>query len=292
MNKNRQKKTEGKSEDKQQDTEQDFARFITSAIRQPRGGIYEHLLSQFMAQAVICTDPLKRIKIVTEAALMIPESERNSLAIDYGRIKVLNFVSNALLNPSIRKPEKGFDIVSIPWGFPENEQNFKDFIAPWFNYKVLFWPDLIKEHIEIWRVWECRWCGEELARRKLPYSDKPEMPRKCPKCKKEVISRYGKIDWSRRYNIRKITQNPFWSYFYEVSQCLSKEGYDSLRLDFCAWAMPQAQLFLAELARAVSPSLYGEILGLYTKHGKKGYAEKVKEVSEMPTDEDSLDSRL
>jgi hypothetical protein len=39
----------------------------------------------------------------------------------------------------------------------------------------------------------------------------------------------------------------------------------------------------------VDPSLYAEIVGLYTtKHGKKGYAEKVKEVSEVPKDEDRL----
>jgi hypothetical protein len=232
---------EGKSED-------DFAEFVSKAIREPRGGAYEQLLSQFLAQAVICTDPLKRIKVVCEAALMIPEAEREDLTIDYETVEVLNAVTNALLNSTKNRG----DVISISWGFQETEENGQKFIGPWQKTKIWYYPDLLRTHVEFY-----------------PY--------------------YG-------YGIRKIKRiitEPFWSWFFDATNCLSMEGYNLLRNSFVAWAIPQIQLYLSELTHVVSPSLYGEVIGLYTRSKKRDYAEKVKEVSEATTkDADSMDSGL
>jgi hypothetical protein len=235
--------TQGKESEEQKD-----AQFMFSAMRAPRQGIYEHLLSQLMAQAVICTDPLKRIKVTCETCLVIKEADQKELSIDYERVEVLNVVANALLNLTVRKiPDCQIDTVSIPWGFSETEENFKKFVEPWFKCQIFYWPVFLNTH--------CKWH----KRHSFPY---------------DIV-------------IDEIIRNPFWSWFFDATSCLSPEGYATLRNNFAAWAIPQSQRFLSELTEIVSPTLYAEILGL-TSRGKKGYAEKVKETAEMPVDENSV----
>lgn len=269
--------------------EDEFQSFLGTARRAPRAGAYEHLLSQFLASAVVVTDPLKRVKIVTEAALMIPESQR-TLAIDYEKVKVLNLVANALLNRSIHKLEKQFEVVSVPWGFPQIEKNFTVFIDPWFDCNLLYWPTLIVKHVEKWQFWECRECNHVLAKRKLPCNNWPAIPSKCSKCGHSVEYSYNRNEYTRE----KIVKNPYWSFFFEITaRALAPRGYDLLRNNFSAWSIPIVQQYLAELTRVVSPGLYGQILGLYTRRGKRSYAEKVKEASEVQKrDESGLEPEL
>jgi hypothetical protein len=240
--------TDEEIEERESEAQQD-AEFMLSARHAPRQGIYEHLLSQFLAQAVIVTDPLKRVKIVCEAAFMIPEAERSDLAVDYEKIEVLNVVANALLNPTNIKIDFG-DLVSLSWGFNESEENFSKFVTPWAICRINYWPTFLKTHVKMHR------------------------------------------DYYNRIVVDEIIRNPLWSWFFDATSCLSTDGYASLRNNFAAWAIPQVQLYLAELTKMVSPNLYNQILGLYEKRGKKGYAEKVKETAketvEGLADEDSM----
>jgi hypothetical protein len=267
--------------------EAQFKQFFSTAIRAPKAGSFEHFLTQSLAQTILMTDVLKRAKNVTESALMIPETERENLAIDYQKVNVLNLVANALLNPSVEKFEN-IEFVSIPWGFPQTEENYETFILPWYNCKPFYWPKLLRKHAETWRTWRCYRCQSEVAKTRRPIPDTFRLPRRCPKCGRPLS-----YDSYEQYvtvsDVTEVTSDPSWSFFFEISTYLTPQGYDLLRNNFGAWATPQIQLFLAELTRMVDPSLYAEIVGLYTsKHGRKGYAEKVKEVSEVPKDEDRL----
>ena len=272
------------TETKQNGTsESKLATFVSSAIRAPRAGVYEHLLSQFLAASVVVTDPLKRVKIVCEAALMIPEGEREDLKIDYDRIQELNGVTNAFLTRSMRKsrygnPRQSLDVqvVSIPWGFELSEENYEKFISSWFKVGFDFWPHLLGRHVETWKVWKCRECGEFLGEIKLPYYKGPELPSKCPRCKEEIDGWY---DW-KCYEELRVLYEPRWSWFFTASRCMTPEGYDTLKNAFAAWAIPIVQTYLTELTRVVSPGLYSQIIGLYTRRGGS-YSQKVKEVAEM-----------
>jgi hypothetical protein len=277
----KQKNKEEQTEDSQEG-QSDFQQFISSALRQPRGGIYEHLLSQFLAQAVIVTDPLKRIKIVTEACLTVREPERENLAINYEKVRVLNLVVNAMLNPSISKLQQGVERVFIPWGFPQTEENFKTFILPWLTCKPYFWSALLVKHFEEWKIWKCQGCDQELARTKLPYPEEVHIPAECPKCKKPTAMPHYGFDRTEKQVVRKIIEDPSWSFFFEICNFLTPEGYNLLRNNFVAWAVPKVQLYLAELTQMVSPGLYESVLGLYTRDSKRSYAEKVKEVAKPP----------
>lgn len=233
-------------------SEDKLATFVSSAIRSPKAGAYEQLLSQFLASAVVVTDPLKRVKIVCEAALMIPEDEREDLAIDYDKIEKLNAVANAMLNRS-KRTVQDLTVVGIPWGFALTKKNFEKYIKAWFQGVGSYWPFLMRKHVEIGRTI------------------------------------FGNPD---PFNVKKITKNPFWSFFFEASHCLTAEGFNSLKNSFSAYAIPIVQTYLAQLTRVVSPGLYSQIIGLYTRRGKS-YSQKVKETAEIQKeDEGILGSRL
>ena len=237
------KRRKEESVEESRNEEQDDAAFVLSATRAPRQGAYEHFLTQSLAQTIFMTDDLKRTKAVTVASLMVDESERENLAIDYQTIEVLNSVATALLNHSVRKVDQT-PIVAVTWGFEWSEENFKKFIVPWLTVLPIYYPHFLRSHVVL---------------------GKAEYPWGYPK-------------------IIKIIYEPRWSLFYDVSTCLSVEGYNMLQNAFTAWAIPKVQQFLAELTHMVDPNLYAEMLGLYSKRGKQGYAEKVKAAAEGVSD--------
>lgn len=241
------------TEDEQRDEEKlADEEFISSVIRAPRQGAYEQFVCQLLAQSVICTDPLKRVKVVTEAAWTIREPERKDLAIDYERVRVLNTNANALLNASTRHyVDSNWEVVSVPWGFNPTEENFKLFIAPWQTSRITYFPVLLKNHVVL------------------------------------------KMDPYKWPQVVRINMDPFWEWFFEATDCLAVEGFNTLRNSFIAWASPQAQLYLAELTNAVDPNTYRDVLGLYSKPGRRDYAQKVKETAqpkaETQPNENSVD---
>jgi hypothetical protein len=226
--------------------------FVASVIRAPRQGTYEQYFCQLLAQSVICTDPLKRVKIVTEAAWTIKEPERKNLAIDYEIVSVLNAIANALLNPSSQKCDLT-EIVSIPWGFDLTEENWNKFIRPWMQGSANYYPVFLSyKHVVL---------------KKPVYTN----------CWPEVV---------------KIIYEPYWEWSFESSRCLSVQGFNTLRNAFIAWASPQAQNYLAELTSVVDPNTYRDVLGLYSKPGRRDYAQKVKETTQLTAgtqNEDSVD---
>jgi len=269
--------------------EQEDAQFLLSATRAPRQGSYEHFLTQSLALTIFMTDDLKRAKAVTVAALMVMEVEREKVAVEYETVQVLNQVASALLNPSLAKTPGGdSQVVSVPWGFPQSEENYRTFILPWYSCKPFFWSSLLTKHGETWRIWHCQKCTTEVLKAKFPLSDTLRFPYRCPRCHNLIVNPYNGIAYVTTFDQTNITREPCWSFFFEVSTCLTPQGYDLLRNNFIAWATPQAQQILAELTRVIDPNLYAEMLGLYSKRGKQGYAEKVKAAAEGVTDANTL----
>jgi DNA-directed RNA polymerase subunit RPC12/RpoP len=279
--KSKKKDLEQQTEQETRDEEEEDAKFLLSATRAPRAGSYEHFLIQSLSQTIFMTDDLKRIKAITVSALMVQESERENISVDYELVSVLNQVTSALLNPSLnKKPEFKMEIVSVSWGFPESEENYKTFILPWFNCKPFFWPIMLRKHGETWRTWHCFHCTAEVQKAKFPLSDTLRLPIYCPKCHSRIINQYSGVPDVTTSDQTILNEEPYWSFFFEMSTNLTPQGYDILRNNFIAWAIPQAQLILAELTRMVDPNLYAEMLGLYSRRGKPSLTEKVKEATE------------
>ena len=281
-----------KKKDSGQETkieEQEDAEFLFSATRQPRSGAYEHFLTQSLAQTIFMTDDLKRIKAITVSALMVQEGERENVGVDYELVRVLNQVASALLNSSLdKKPEFNMEIVSVPWGFSESEENYKTFILPWLNCKPRFWPIMLRKHGETWRIWHCWYCTAEVLKAKFPLPDTLRYPNRCPKCNRLVLNPYNGIPNLTTSDQTIVDKEPDWSFFFEMTTNLIPQGYDLLKNNFVAWAIPQAQLILSELTRMVDPNLYAEMLGLYGRRGKQSLSEKVKEATEGSKSENPL----
>lgn len=237
------KKEEEPVEDEEKPEEElSDGEFISSVVRAQRQGTFEQFLCQLLAQSVICTDPLKRVKIVTEGAWTVEERESMELKIDYERVKVLNALANAFLNPSTQRYNEILEVVSIPWGFDMKEENFEKFIRPWVQGYASYYPVFLS-------------------------------PR-------HVVLRKPTYESGWQPTVVKIIYEPHWEWFFESSQCLSSQGFNTLRNSFIAWASPQAQRLLAELTNAVDPNTYRDILGLYTKSRRRDYAQKVKETAQ------------
>lgn len=286
MSKKPKKKDSGQESESE---DQEDAEFLLSATRAPRQGAYEHFLTQSLAQTIFMTDDLKRIKAITVSALMVQESERENVGVDYQLVRVLNQVASALLNPSLsKKPDLNMEIVSVPWGFSESEENYKTFILPWYNCKPFYWSIMLRKHGETWRTWHCSKCTAEVLKAKFPLSDILRFPRRCPKCHNQVVNPYNGIAYVTFSDQAEIAGEPCWSFFFEISLNLTPQGYDLLKSNFVAWAIPQAQLILSELTRMVDPNLYAEMLGLYGRRGKQSLSEKVKEATEGPKSENPL----
>jgi hypothetical protein len=94
------------------------------------------------------------------------------------------------------------------------------------------------------------------------------------------VNPYNGIAYITTCDQTNVNKEPFWGFFFEMTTNLTPQGYDLLRNNFIAWAIPQAQLILAELTRMVDPNLYAEMLGLYSRRGKQSFSEKIKEATE------------
>lgn len=270
------------SEQETKDEDQEDAEFLLSATRAPRQGAYESFLTQSLAQTIFMTDDLKRIKTITVSALMVQESERENVGVDYQLVRVLNQVASALLNPTLdKRPEFKMEIVSVPWGFSKSEENYKTFIVPWFNCKPPFWPIMLRKHGETWRTWHCFYCSAEVMKAKFPLADTLRWPHKCPKCHHNCVNPYNNsIVYLTTNDHTTINEEPSWSFFFEMTTTLTPLGYDLLKNNFIAWAISQTQLILSELTRLVDPNVYAEMLGLYRGRGKQNLSDKVKEATE------------
>jgi hypothetical protein len=217
-----------------------LAQFVASAMRSPRAGIFEQLLSQHLVTAVITADPLKRTRTITAACLMVQEKDRENLAIDYDLVKVLDAVSNALLYYTPLRRQLGrcfYDMIIVSWGFDLTEDNFIKYIGSWLKTG----PSVYAEFL----------------------------PSKFVKLR----SHYN------YYEVLSVSCDPLSEWFYGACRCLTSEGLTILRNQFCAWAMPLVQQYLTELTTIVSPSVYSQMLGLARRGGKKDYVERVNEIA-------------
>lgn len=280
------KKTEDKTEDSSQESEEQEGQkdqdFVSFALRQPKTGPYEHIISEYVAQAVITKEPLKKTKVICEASFFVPDPKREELAIDSEKTKILDDVANALLTASKQTNRNmGIDFINVPWPFYCNEENFNKYIAPWFNGHVHYWLALLpsdSKHVELWRLWGCPHCHIELCRKKMPCDDELEYFQVCKQCNRKYHPRQL-IEEYRREPI----EEPLWSFFFEVTKFLTQQGYDAIKNNFVSWANPQVQQILFNLTGAVDPSLYSQILGVYDKSARKDYAKKVNEKADEIT---------
>ena len=247
----------------------EISRFASTALRAPRKGTFEQLLSQHLILSVTAK-PLKKIRLITEAAMMVdPNKLKNQ-----EELKNVYRVARAFQSASYTKIDQwGTHIWFIPWDFASSKENFDTFIKPFHIYTSYF-KQYIKYHRQTaWKLKHRRMfggCGHVLAIAKKG-EVKETIKRlfatfeECPKCHwgleaKEIAKEETTI----------VTENPLWSFFFEMSRnCLSEPGFKMLRNAFINYALPKVQKAVRALSELVTPQQYQEMLKLLTKQGEE-----------------------
>lgn len=113
---------------------QDLIENVTEATNAPRFGIFEQVLSGNIYQAANTPDPLRKIQLVTDSVFMLDPKKREALKIDMDMAQIVKTVATAFQNRTITKV--GWEnrvMVSVVFGFPQTEEYFDSYIAPWVN---------------------------------------------------------------------------------------------------------------------------------------------------------------
>ena len=103
--------------------------FASSALRRNKPGSYEQLLCQHLIKAVIA-DPIEKIRLICEAAMMVPKFTADNLdtlyniATSFVSTKINVFIDAKFLNQS------DWDGV-IAWSIPRNKESYEKNILPW-----------------------------------------------------------------------------------------------------------------------------------------------------------------
>jgi len=109
-----------------------FAEFVAKTIRGPKFGAFEQLVAQHLVAAV-ASDPLRKIRLVCEAAYMCNPEKLN---IDLDRLEVTYKVATSLINV-VASEGIGVIICAVPWAFPPSAESFRRFIKPWWSSEFL-----------------------------------------------------------------------------------------------------------------------------------------------------------
>ena len=109
--------------------ESDFESFTSQALRMRQKGSFETLLAQHLAVA-IPSDPLTKIRLISEACYMIPKGK---LDIDMALVETVYLSCISFLNTRVNR-----ESVKISWGFQQTAKNYQRFVEPWHRAFPMF----------------------------------------------------------------------------------------------------------------------------------------------------------
>lgn len=211
-----------------------FESFASEAIRGPRKGIYEHLLCQHLIAAV-SSRPLRKIRLVCEAIMMLPDPK--SVGVDMDEIDVMYKVARAFQQASHYKFTNA-RYACVPWPFEDTEENYHKYIAVWRqDVDIQYYPLLYVCYSDHER--------KEYEEERRRISDKvAELP-----------------FWQRTLYMTRQGR-------------VTELSYDSLVSQFTAWALPKIQQAFVKVAKQINPTLYQEILHSINQQSKELTAEE------------------
>jgi hypothetical protein len=207
-------------------------KFANAALRGPRKGVYEQLLSGLLIKANQNSDPLMKIQAICEAANLT--NEKSQLNMDF--VDVAFTVSRAFLNTEVISEKGKAEHVDIPWPFPLTEENFNKYVKPWFTVTCSYYPFLT-------------------ALRREKYPTHPCF---------NTFDYNAKYEWERSEEIRQeihdeILKMPRHESFFIQTSVLCKHSFTALKGNFAQWALPQALTIQTELAKQVHGKVYSEV---------------------------------
>jgi len=250
--------------------EEKLTEFATSGLRGPKFGIYEQLLCQHLVQATVSSDPLRKIQLVVEGALMVSEEKRKALKIDMDKLEVVRSINEGFIHRT-EISNKFYDcLVVVEFGFPETEENFKHYIQPWDGDSGLYhYPLRLAHHYSSlgtsYREFRCACCRNLVAddlEGRTGFDGE-----KCKFCGSDLKqNNYSNpFPCIIQHAFKKHESTPDWKMFFATCHALSQPGYSELKGFFLKWAMPFIMMLMNKLTRVVRPEIYSEILKMFVK---------------------------
>jgi len=250
--------------------EEKLTEYASAGLRGPKYGVYEQLLAQHLVQATVSTDPLRKIQLVCEGALMVTGEKRKALQIDMEKLEVVRAVNEAFIHRS-EITNKFYDcLVVVEFGFEESEENFKRYITPWDGDSGLYhYPLRLAHHYSSlgtsYREFYCRSCRNPVAddlKGRTGFDGE-----RCKFCGADLKqNNYSNpYPFIIQHAFKKHKSTPDWKMFFATCHALSQPGYSELKNFFLKWAMPFTMQLMNKLTQVVRPEIYNEIAKMFVK---------------------------
>ena len=213
----------------------ELEKFVSRIQREPKKGIYEHMLGSLLLQSIKASEPLAKISKICEAAFML----KTKTQIDTKLIDTIFTVNSCLVNTDTRKPP-----IKIAWSFKENEENYKRYIEPWLKVGLSCIPRYTSMRFEkypetpeesIWDNWRWSVSVEDAV---------------------QLVQMRKEIDEKVRCDIAQL---PIHEKTYQATSALTAYGYTCLKTQYVHWALLQLIPIQTTIAEQVNTQVWSEI---------------------------------
>jgi hypothetical protein len=249
---------------------------VSEATSGPKFGVFEQILCSHLYQAGNTPDPLRKIQLISDAALMLEKAKRDSLGIDTEKTLVVKTICTAFLHALKRKiRDCSVLCVSVKFGFSPSEENYKRYIDPWYqNGALIHFPEYVDESVGSLKVtWRCARCDNEVGdceKGLLKYT-KARNQDSCAFCGANLTyDRYCNprpVTMGKRLKRYKNTTDP--EFFFGLLTGLSEASFIFLTNTYLEWATPFILDLTRRLSEAVRPEIYNEIAKMFADVNKE-----------------------
>lgn len=253
--------------------EEQLSDYAGQALRGAKFGIFEQLVCQHLVQATVSGNPLRKIQLVVEAALMLDEEKQKQLQIALDTLEIVRAITEAFHHRNEITNKNYSHLVELKFGFDETEHNYNRFIKPWYhNERLTHYPQRIARLSSEWgksyRIFYCRACMNQVANDITgPTGIEGDGRHKtCKFCGVELQQGFNEPPpYVVIHGFEPHESTPKWRMFFVYCHGLAASGYNQVKTDFLKWAMPFAMQLMRQLTQAVRPEIYNEIAKMFIK---------------------------
>ncbi len=221
--------------------EKSLVDFESKALRGPKSGAYQQLLSQTLIKAKLAKEPIQKIATICEAAMM----SRNKDELDMGLIDSVYAVCTSFNKTELNNNQGHAEIA---WTFPSSEENYKRLIEPWQKIGLSWCPlstDFCHDH----------------------YPSKPSFDMYTFQADQE--RNYDAWQEIQKKVVEEINKQPTHKQFYQHTSAVSRGSYFSLVGEFQIWALRKLLEVQTILMDEVDPKVYQDTLSIFTVREEK-----------------------
>jgi hypothetical protein len=251
---------------------------LKTAFR-PKQGITERLLCMRLIQATFANDVGSIVSNTCMAASMVKQLKPDLKDFDFRKFRVMKMMYSDINKTEFKRlplKEKNdyygrsyktvyYWICPIPWSIPQRKDIYEKYIEPWLP-NVNHMPQGIREHRRLMTTffhknglrYSSKGCGKIIDVVPSEYAEakyEQLVGKTCPECGKEIEKDVIVSDEEN-----SVFSKPYWSYIFEVTQCLTHKGYKTLTSAFYEWCRDECGKAIITMGSLVSQNIYDEVL--------------------------------